>query len=97
MREVLGLLFLAILLSQGIAPLVPLGADDCSDDGCTPMTCSQTCPTCVCTLDRDRIAPQAFSARTALEPLHAAPITGDLIPPVSFPQEILKVPKAPHA
>lgn len=97
MRQILGVLFLAILLSQGLAPFLPLQMDTCTDDGCTPASCAQICPACVCALDRDRIAPQTFTALASLEPLDAAPHVGDPIPPVSFTRDILHVPKAPVA
>lgn len=94
MRLILGLLVLLVLVWQGIAPAVSFGIDACSEDGCNPATCGQTCPACACTLDRDRIAPQSVSVLVSLEPLDAAPPAGVTIPPVSFPQDILHVPKA---
>ena len=93
MRPVLGLLFLIVLLWQGIAPVVSSGIDACSEDGCSPTTCGQTCPTCACTLYRDRIAPQDVSTLVSLEPLDGAPPAGETILPVSYPHDILHVPK----
>ena len=94
MRQILGLLLLTLVLTPGLAPLLPWGVDACSDDGCSPVTCSQVCPACVCALDRDRIAPQITSSLQALDPLLETPHARDVAPPLPCAQEILHVPKA---
>lgn len=94
MRQIVGLLLLTLLLSSGLAPLLPRGLDACSDDGCTPVTCSQVCPACVCAFDRDRIAPPTTSSLPVLDPLLETPHTRDVARPQPCAQEILHVPKA---
>ena len=94
MRSVMRLLFLILLLSQGLAPLLPLEADACSEDGCTPTGCAQTCPACSCSMNRDRIAPQTIAILPAFQMLCRTFDPGDPIPPPSRAQDILHVPKA---
>lgn len=93
MRRLLPFLLVSLLLGQGLAALLPQGADDCTDAGCTPVNCSQTCPTCVCTIDRDRLAPSFVSALPLLEPLREAPHGASFIMPQPHAQDILHVPK----
>jgi hypothetical protein len=93
MRRLLSLLFVSLLLGQGLAALLPQDADDCTDAGCTPVNCSQACPTCVCAIDRDRLAPSFVCAIPLPEPLREAPHGGSFIPPQPRAREILHVPK----
>ena len=98
MRRLLPLLLVSLLLGHGLAEFLPQGADRCTDADCTPVSCSQVCPTCACTIDRDRLAPSIASAMPLLlEPLLETPHGASFIAPQPRARDIMHVPKLPLA
>ena len=94
MRRLLPIVLISLLLGQGLAVSLPNGADGCTVGGCTPVNCSTDCPTCFCTIDRDRLAPQLISAVPPLEPDMASLHSSSFCAPQPRAREILHVPKA---
>lgn len=93
MRRLLPLLLVSVLLGHGLAGFLPRSADECTDADCTPISCSQVCPKCACSVDRDRLTPSLAAALPPLEPILETPHGANFIAPQPRARDILHVPK----
>ena len=93
MRRFLSIVLLALVAGPFLAAALPSGLNDCDGGACDPIHCAASCPLCTCTLDRDRMVPEAILDPSALEPTADALA---LSPQRALPtraQDILHVPK----
>lgn len=91
MRHLLGILALLLLVQHVALPLLPEG--DCCDQAEDSSRCADSCPLCLCCLDRTIVLTPEFND-SAPNPLPDAVLparAGLLLSP--GPAEILHVPK----
>jgi hypothetical protein len=94
MQRYLAILLLVLVAGPFLAVLLPAGLDECDGSACDPIHCAASCPLCTCTLDRDRLVPEAILDPSILEPTADALALSLLRALPTRSQDILHVPKS---